>query len=136
MVEQSYQKLAEMVRLNEEFEKFTMSDLEKIIGWIGDPNIPSNLKGWMFTSGGNLKEYPVAHLSIRASFPKGVSVIFEKWDDGNNPKQLSHGVLTSPDSLRRVMPKILKQAKRIMDKRTERLRKEKEHWEAVMRNFQ
>jgi hypothetical protein len=135
MAEQSYQEIAEMVRMSDKFELLTMADVEKILSWIGDPNIPDGLKVWYFTSGGNLKEYPRAHLSISTNPPRGIRVVFEKWTDGWSPYGIVDSYYTNPEQIRRLMVRILKRAKKIMDARTKRLERDREKWDSIIANF-
>jgi hypothetical protein len=135
MAEQNYVEMAKMMELGHELEKFTMDDLEKILGWVGNPNICNGLKYWYFESGGPLKVYPKAHLSISFSRLGGVRVRFEKWTGGMSPHVLLDSSYANPESVRQIMSKVLKKAKRIMGELSDKLDRENRRANEIALNF-
>jgi hypothetical protein len=135
MSKQDYVAMAEKVQLHDKLEQFTMGDLERIIGWVGDESIINDFKFWHFSFDGGTVPYPKLGMTIKVNTLEGINLILDEWINGNTCNDIAKGMFTNPESLRKAVKRAMKVARRRMMAISHQNQKVDEHWKRVIENF-
>ena len=135
MNKEDYVAMVKKVQLHDKLEQFTMDDLERILGWVGDEAIEYSYKHWRFSFDGGIRRYPFLEMSIILNPPNGLSLVFTEYRSEHRRHEHIRGTFTTPASLRDAVNRAMKIAQRAIARIHYENQKVEEHWKQVIGNF-